>query len=286
VSQSPGPALPDKIAGRYQPVRIIGRGAVADVWEARDENLGGFGEVALKLIHTRLAGDDDTRIRFEREVETLSKIRHPNVVRLLDAGIRRGGMPFLALELLRGRSLLHELARLKRLPIDRARSIAHQILTGLTAAHGAGVIHRDLKPGNVMLVQSEHGGDRAVLVDFGLVALVGAPGVTQQGSVVGSPSYIAPERLRGEGFDERSDLYAVGVMLYEMITGRRPFQGASPDETIIMTLTTHAPYPSEVAPEVGISQELEDVILRAIEKAPAQRAASAAAMAAELAGAA
>lgn len=279
------PQIPDKVAGRYQPIRMVGRGAVADVWEARDEQPGGHGEVALKLIHTRLASDEDTRLRFEREVETLRKIRHPNVVALLDFGIRRGGMPFLALEFLRGRSLLHELAREKRLPLPRARAIAHQVLSGLTGAHAAGVIHRDLKPGNVVLVPDSRGGERAVLVDFGLVALAGAPGITQQGNVVGSPSYIAPERLRGEGFDERSDLYAVGVMLFEMITGQRPFGGASPDETIILTLTTHPPYPSEVAPEVGLSQELEDVIMRALDKSPQGRAASAATMATELAAA-
>src|SRR5689334_16427022 len=141
---------PEIVAGRYRPVKTIGRGAVADVWEATDSKSGQA--VALKLVHTRLATDDDTRLRFEREVETLRRLRHPNVVELYDAGIRRGGMPFLALELLRGRSLLHELVRVKRIPPARMRSITQQILSGLEVAHGQGIVHRDLKPANVVLV--------------------------------------------------------------------------------------------------------------------------------------
>jgi serine/threonine-protein kinase len=157
-----------------------------------------------------------------------------------------------------------------------------QVLAGLEAAHATAVIHRDLKPANVVLVP-EAAGDRAVLVDFGLVALQGMPGITQQGSVVGSPSYIAPERLRGEAFDGRSDLYAVGVLLFEMLTGTRPFVGKMPEDTVILALTANAPRISEVAPDAGVPPALEAVVMRALAKYPDERAASAAAMARELA---
>ncbi len=279
----------DPIAGAYQRIRMIGRGATAEIWAARHRETGEV--VAVKLLAGKYEagagpgddGDDDGQLRerFAREVETLGKVRHPNVVRMFAAGFEQSGTPYLVLELIDGVSLLDVLARGGRLEPARACALARQMLAGLAAAHARRVLHRDLKPANVVVTgRPPH--ERAVLIDFGLTALLGAARITRPGSAVGTPSYMAPEVLRGAPPGISGDLYGVGVLLYEMLTGKQPFPGPGAQKTMVQVLSTHAPALREAAPDLVISDALEDFVLRVLEKQPAQRPMSAEDMLAEL----
>jgi serine/threonine-protein kinase len=265
----------DVIAERYEVVRLIGRGAMADVFEAGDRSAKRL--VALKLLRTGLALDPEVRARFTHEARTQAAVRHRNVAVLHDAGFD-GSRPFLAMELLGGRSMAHLLHHETRVEGLRAAVYAYQTLQGLAATHAVGVVHRDLKPGNLMLEPSTGRFERVVLIDFGFAALGASTGLTRQGVVVGSPSYMAPERLRGEPIDARADLYSVGVMLYELLTGRCPFVG-DPADILAMHLTD-TPAPPSTLTEV--SPAMDQIILRALAKDPGERAPSAQAMADEL----
>jgi serine/threonine-protein kinase len=271
------PAVPvgHVAAGRYEVLRMIGRGGMADVFEAKDRQVERM--VALKLLRGQLAMNHEARARFTHEAHTQEKVRHRNVAVLYDAGFDRN-VPFLAMELLGGRSMAHLLTEEKRVDGLRAAVYGYQALQGLAATHAVNVLHRDLKPGNLMLEPSTGRFERVVLIDFGFAALGGVTGLTRQGVVVGSPSYMAPERLRGEKIDERSDLYSVGAMLYELMTGRPPFQG-DPSEILAAHLSEPPAPPSTLVPG---AEAMDEVILRALAKDPAQRAGSALEMADEL----
>ena len=276
ASASPGQV----IDGRYTIIKLIGRGAMADVFEARD---GATQEkVALKILRDVLAQDPDAVARFEREAQVQQRIRHPNVAVLYGAGMH-GAMPYLALELLGGRSLLHVLKNEKQIPLMRAVAYGWQALQGLAATHAAGVLHRDLKPANLMLRPNGDGTERVVLIDFGFASLDGAAGITRQGFVVGSLTYMAPERLRSEPVDARADLYGLAVVLYELLAGHAPFR-ADDDATLIGEVMEAAPQPlTEILADVPVA--VDRVIARALSKYPSERAASASDMAAELAAA-
>jgi serine/threonine-protein kinase len=270
----------DVIDRRYTIVQLIGRGAMADVFEARDA--AGM-RYALKILRGSLAREPEARARFARESEVQRRLRHPNIAVLYGAGTTELGNPFLVMEMLHGRSLAHLLKKEKRVHVARAQNFMWQALQGLAACHAAGVLHRDLKPGNLMLEPAWGGIERVVLIDFGFAALEGSAGITRQGFVVGSLSYIAPERLRGEDtVDARADLYSLGIVFYELVTGRCPFV-ADDDAAMIGKHLDEAPAPpSQVAPDAGIPPAIEAVILRALAKRPADRAATAEAMADEL----
>ena len=186
-------------------------------------------------------------------------IRHPNVAKLYGGGITEGNEPYLVVELLHGRSLRDVVQTGVWTTGPRAAGYAWQALQGLAATHSVGVLHRDLKPANLMLEPSAAGDgvERVVLIDFGFAALEGSVRLTAQGHVVGSLAYLAPERLLGEAGDERSDLYALGVILYELTTGRRPFVAESDLDLINLHLETAPAAPREVAPERAIDAALE-----------------------------
>ena len=266
----------DVIAGRYEVLRMVGRGGMADVFEAKDRQADRL--VALKLLRAAHAYDHETRARFTHEAQTQEAVRHRNVAVLYDVGFDRG-LPYLAMELLGGRSMAHLIAQEKRVAPLRAAVYAYQTLQGLAATHAVDVLHRDLKPANLMLEPSGGPFERVILIDFGFAALGGATGLTRQGVVMGSPSYMAPERLRGEKIDDRSDLYSVGTILYELMTGQPPFTGDA-GEILAKHLGEDPVPPSTIVPEIG--REMDDVILRALAKKPADRAASAVAMADDL----
>jgi serine/threonine-protein kinase len=271
----------DVVGNRYQVVKLIGRGAMADVFAAHDHETGA--SVALKILRDAIARDPEASARFSREAQAHQRIRHPNAAVLYGAGVAGAGQPYLVLELVQGRSLAHKLKEEGRIEARRAAGYVAQALCGLAATHAAGVVHRDLKPGNLMLeVLADHT-ERVVVIDFGFAAFEGGPGITRQGFVVGSLSYIAPERLRGEPVDERSDLYSMGVIFYELVTGRLPFSGEDDSAVITGHLDEPPPPLSVVAPDVAIPPALEAVLLRALSKYPDERAASAADMARELA---
>jgi serine/threonine-protein kinase len=253
-------------ANRYEILAVLGSGGMGHVYRARHLALGT--EVALKRL-ARSSAEHAGRI--EREARAIARLDHPGCVRIRDHGVDERGTPYLAMELLDGPTLASVGAPLE---VARAVAIAKSLLAALAHAHAHGVIHRDVKPENIMFRRGN--GWRPVLIDFGLAALRDAPGLTGNGLAVGSPSYIAPERLYGNPYDARADLYAVGVILYELIAGVRPFGGDSPEE-IMASAMTRPPRPLRaLVPRV--SPALDAVIRRALAKDPARRFADAEAM--------
>ncbi|HKE15512.1 MAG TPA: serine/threonine-protein kinase [Kofleriaceae bacterium] len=273
----------ETIAGRYRVVRPLGVGSMAEVYAAHDAKRDR--EVALKIIRRHMARDPESMNRLDREARVQQMIRHPNVAKLYGGGLTERNEPYLVVELLHGRSLRDVVLRDGWVPGERAAGYAWQALQGLAATHQLGVLHRDLKPANLMLEPSGGAIERLVLIDFGFAALEGATRLTAQGHVVGSLAYLAPERLMGEAGDERSELYALGVILYELTTGRRPFVADNDMDLINLHLDAEPAPPRLVAPERDIAPSIENIILSALAKDPSRRPASAAAMADALAGA-
>ena len=245
---------------------------MADVYRAVD--LEGGEPVALKVMKKSLSGDPSIKQRFAREADVQAKLRHPSIAALHATGVTEYDEPYLVVELLRGKTLRHLLKTDGKLDPRKATSYAWQALQGLAVVHKGGVLHRDLKPANIMLEPSPGPVDRVVLIDFGFATLEGASRLTQQGTIVGSLTYIAPERLRGELPDRRSDLYAIGTILYEMLNGAPPF--TAPRELDLVELQLEAEPPP--LPD-SIPDALRAVVENALAKHPTERYFDAAAMA-------
>ena len=270
----------DVIDRRYRIVRAIGRGSMADVYEAHDEKRDRG--VAIKVLRRGISRQTEAFKRLQREARVQEMIEHTNVAKLYGGGMTEDALPYLVMELLRGRSLRNVIRAENRIEPVRGCSYGWQCLQGLAATHSVGVLHRDLKPANLMLEPSPGPVERVVLIDFGFAALEGGSRLTAQGHVVGSLAYLAPERLMGEEGDERSDIYAVGVILYEVLVGNRPFV-ADNDMDLINAHIESAPVPLRTAaPDANIPEAVERVVLKALAKRPADRATSASAMANEL----
>ncbi len=255
-------------ADRYEILSVIGRGGMGIVYRARQVALDKL--VALKVLGTSRVVD--AHARFEREARAIARLDHPGCVRILDYG--RAPQRYIAMEMLEGPTLARALAE-GSLSTPRAVHVARQLLLALAHAHGHAVLHRDVKPENVVLP-----GARAVLIDFGLAALRDEPAMSRVGECLGSPSYIAPERLRGHPYDARADLYAVGVILHEMLAGARPFIGNSPEA--IMEQVLHRPPRPLRACRPDVSRALDAVVRRALAKDPERRFADAEEMLAAL----
>jgi Protein kinase domain len=260
------------LAERYRIIGLLGRGGMGEVYRADDLKLGQ--PVALKFLPKHFAAERDRLERFYAEVRIARQVSHPNVCRVYDVG-EIEGLHYLSMEYVDGEDLASLLKRIGRLPSDKALEIARELCAGLAAAHDRGVLHRDLKPSNVML----DGRGRARITDFGLAV---AASEVQEGEVSGTPAYMAPEQLAGRGASVRSDIYALGLVLYELSTGKKAFDAASLDE-LRRKHTEDAPTaPSTVAPR--FDPAVERVILRCLEKEPAQRPSSVAQVAAALPG--
>jgi serine/threonine protein kinase/tetratricopeptide (TPR) repeat protein len=274
------------VAARYEILRFIGRGSMGEVYEAHDNALNE--RVALKIISPEAAGDERTLARFKREIQLARKVTHPNVCRIFDLGSHQeprageGTSPappttFFTMELLEGETLTQRLQRTDHLSMDEALPIIEQIAAGLHAAHQAGIIHRDFKTGNVMLVPVA-GGVRAVVTDFGLArtsaVVLGAPGsVSMPGEIVGTPEYMAPEQIKGEPATPATDIYALGIVMYATVTGKLPFVAGSRRATALRRLEEPPPSPRQYAPD--LDPRWERVILRCLERNPADRFGSA-----------
>jgi serine/threonine-protein kinase len=260
------------LAERYRIIGLLGRGGMGEVYRADDLKLGQ--PVALKFLPRHLASDRDRLERFYAEVRIARQVSHPNVCRVYDVG-EIDGQQFLSMEYVDGEDLASLLKRIGRLPPDKALEIARELCAGLAAAHERGVLHRDLKPANVML----DGRGRARITDFGLAI---AASEVVEGEVSGTPAYMAPEQLAGKPASVRSDIYSLGLVLYELSTGRKAFDSATLQE-LKRKHTEDAPAsPSSIAP--GFDPAVERVILRCLEKDPSARPASAAQIAAALPG--
>jgi eukaryotic-like serine/threonine-protein kinase len=278
------------LAGKFEIMGVLGEGATGFVYDARRIVEGD--RVALKVIHPHLAGDPQIRGRFAREAAILRRLEGEHLCPILDFGEapdprREGsGTMYLALPRIEGPPLDALLKSEGPLEIARGAAIVLDVCAALSEAHSQGVIHRDLKPGNVLL----HDGDRAVVVDFGMAKIMtgggtGTTALTQHNMVFGTPEYMAPEQARGDELNARCDVYATGIILYEVVTGRVPFIGNSPLNVLTAHMTAPPPPPRERAPERKISPALEAVVLHAIAKDPAHRYATAEALAAAIRGA-
>jgi len=264
------------LAGRYHLRRPIARGGMAEVWEATDEILGR--PVAVKILLPHLAADAAFRERFRREAIAAARLAHPNVVATFDTGID-DGTAYIVMELVAGRSLHQALSANGPLPPHRAIPIAVQVAAALDYAHRHGVVHRDVKPANILLGDD----DRVKVADFGIAkaAVPGgvgfAPGdLTQSGSIVGTAKYLSPEQVDGGDVDGRADIYALGVVLYELLCGRPPFAGDTDVAVAVQHLQSAPVSPRQV--RAGIPRPLEAVVLKALAKTPAGRFSTAADM--------
>ncbi len=263
---------------RFELEAVIGLGASAAVYRALDSQTQD--RVAVKIMRSTSVGDAVMRARFEREGEVQAKLRHRNVATLLAAGVTDLGEPYLAVELLRGTTLRHVVKREGRIAPRRAASYGWQSLAGLSAVHSAGVLHRDLKPANIMLEPSPGPIDRVVLIDFGFATFENAGRLTLNGTVVGSLTYMAPERLRGEIADQRADLYSMGVILFELLTGAPPFSASNDMELIRQQVDADPPSLRDIDPT--LPPAFDAIVACALNKLPDQRFDRATDMAAAL----
>lgn len=259
------PSPPEKI-GRYELLGELGRGGMGRVWRARDPLLERV--VALKTIAVDFLAEPGTRARFLREARSAARLQHPNIVTIFEFG-EHEGMPFIAMELLEGETL-GEAARAGRLAeLGRQVEVVRQLCEGLAYAHASGVIHRDIKPGNVTLLSS----GTVKIVDFGLAWLEGSAATTRTGQLLGTPQYMAPEQFLGRPLDHRVDQWAVGVILWELLTGQRPFD--APTIPSLIYQVVHQPLPAAPA---GAPVGLVAVATRALAKRPEDRFPDLAAM--------
>jgi serine/threonine-protein kinase len=258
---------------RYVIRRKLGSGGMADVYLAEDQELGR--RVALKLLDERHASDEQFVERFRREAQSAAGLNHPNIVSIFDRGLAEGTY-YIAMEYLDGRTLKELLVRNGPTPVPIAIDYARQILGALSFAHRHGIVHRDIKPHNIVV-----GGDgRLKVTDFG-IARSGASQMTEAGSIVGTAQYLSPEQARGAPVDPRSDIYSLGIVLYEMLTGKVPFTGDTPVEIAMKHLSQVPDPPSKLRPQVP--HDLDAIVMRALAKDPDQRYASAEEMDADLA---
>jgi serine/threonine-protein kinase len=253
------------VDGRYRVMRRLGSGGMAEVWCAEDEVLGR--QVALKLLGSRFAEDPEFRERFRREARAAAGLAHPNIVGIFDRS-EWDGTPYIAMELVDGQTLKELVLERGPLPPDVATGVMVQVLRALGFAHRRGIVHRDVKPQNVM-IDSE---GTAKVADFG-IARAGGSEMTETGAIVGTVQYLSPEQAEGRPVDSRSDLYSAGIVLYELLTGRVPFDGEAPVSIAIKQINERPAPPSQLRP--GLSPGLEAVVLRALEKDPAHRFQSA-----------
>src|SRR6185503_2106980 len=260
-------------AGRYRIARKLGGGGMADVYLAEDQELGR--RVAIKMLHSRYANDEQFVERFRREAKNAAGLSHPNIVSIYDRG-EFDGSYYIAMEYLEGRTLKELIVRNGPTPVPIAIDYARQMLSALGFAHRHGIVHRDIKPHNIVV-----GPDgRLKVTDFG-IARSGASQMTEAGSIVGTAQYLSPEQARGAQVDPRSDLYSLGIVLYEMLTGKVPFTGEAPVEIAMKHLSSVAEPPSKARPEVP--HALDAVVMRALAKDPDERFDSAEEMDADLA---
>ena len=248
---------------RYEVQGRIGVGGMAEVWRGHDRTLNRT--VAIKTLLPQFARDASFVDRFRREAQAAARLNHPGIVSVYDSGTD-GETPYIVMQFIEGRTLADYLASGKTIPPMKAAQVAKEIAEALAAAHAEGVIHRDIKPANVMVTRD----GKVLVMDFGIARLISGPETAPQTSaVLGTASYLSPEQAQGQSVDARTDIYALGVVLYEMLTGRPPFTGDSPMAIAYKQVNATPEAPSSVNPDVP--PELDAVVMRALSKNPANR---------------
>jgi eukaryotic-like serine/threonine-protein kinase len=263
----------ETIAGRYELQELVGTGGMSSVYKAHDTLLER--NVALKILHDQYTTDDDFVERFKREARAVARLSHPNIVTVIDRG-EDGGKQFIVFEYIDGENLKECLVRSGRLPVRDALELALQIARALAFAHEHGLVHRDVKPQNVLL----NGDGRAKVTDFGIARSLDVDGVTQTGTVLGTSNYIAPEQASGSRVDQQTDVYSLGVVLYELLAGEVPFPG----ETFVTVALKHVnePPPNLLDVRKDVPVRVAKAVDRALAKDPDERFESMATFAAEL----
>src|SRR4051794_2366226 len=259
--------------GRYRILRKLGAGGMANVYLAEDQELGR--KLAIKILNDRHAHDEQFVERFRREAKNAAGLSHPNIVSIYDRG-EFDGAYYIAMEYLEGRTLKELIVRNGPTPVPIAIDYTRQIISALGFAHRNGVVHRDIKPHNIVVARD----GRLKVTDFG-IARSGASQMTEVGSIVGTAQYLSPEQAQGTHVDQRSDIYSVGIVLYEMLTGAVPFTGDTPLEIAMKHLRAVPAPPSEL--NASVPHELDSIVLRALAKDPDHRYQSTEEMDADLA---
>lgn len=264
----------DVIDGKYRLVKPLGEGGMAQVWEARHELLNL--RLAVKLIRPKLGKDPGVVARFIQEVKAVASLGSRYIIKITDAGTLPGGEPFMVMEYLDGEELVNILKREGRLEPERVVALLSQVCQALTLAHQKGIIHRDLKPDNLYVVRNEHGVESVKVLDFGIAKILDSDiqcGLTRTGIALGTPFYMSPEQLQSaKDVDHRADIYSVGVILYEALTGRLPFTGSSLAELAANVLTEEVRPPRELQPR--ITEPLQRVVMKALARRVEDRQAS------------
>jgi serine/threonine-protein kinase len=276
--KSGDPLIGADVIGQYVIRSQLGKGGMGAVYLADQPSVGR--QAVIKVLHPRLSRDADTQKRFETEARAASQLSHSNIVTIYNYGAMADGTLFLAMEYLDGQTLAQATAK-RPLPVPRAIEIVSQIASALGEAHRRGVIHRDVKPTNVMLVERDGHTDFVKVLDFG-IARVDGQRMTETGDISGTPVYMSPEQIGGKPLDGRSDLYSLGCLMFELVTGDVPFDGGNTLGIAYKHVHEEPPAPSSLAPKAGISPALDAFIARALAKDPADRPRDAAAFRDEL----
>jgi serine/threonine protein kinase len=262
------PFIGKVLAERFEILERLGDGGTGVVYKARQLSVDRI--IALKVLGAHVSTDPQWIRRFQNEARAASRLEHPNTVRVIDFGQTREGLLFIAMEYLHGHSLRTEIDQMRRLPHSRVLHIVSQVCASLSEAHAQGIIHRDIKPDNIYLVEKKGAGDVVKVLDFSVAKFDSPDGqLTRAGVVFGTPAYMSPEQGRGVTLDPRSDIYAVGVVAYEMLSGRPPFEHQIPTEVVLMHLR------QQPAPLVDVPTPVAQLVMRTLEKEPARRPANA-----------
>ncbi|MCZ6794468.1 MAG: serine/threonine-protein kinase [Planctomycetota bacterium] len=277
LASDPRNLLGKIINGKYKVLSVLGEGGMGVVYKVQHLILQNRNLFALKILHPRFSGDEHFRNRFMQEVEVVMDLTHENIVQIREFGITEDDFLFFTMDYFEGSPLSQALAEKGRFTVERAVQICRSLLGALAEAHRSGVVHRDLKPDNV-LIQTRPRGDRVCILDFGVAKVLEGdrPGLTQtNGGIIGTPKYMSPEQAAGGEVDGRSDLYALGVLLYELVSGKSPFARETARLTLLAQMNAAPPPFKEVAPKVKIPPLVETFIFRLLEKDPRDRPASA-----------
>jgi diguanylate cyclase (GGDEF)-like protein len=279
--RQPDPMIGQVLDGRYELTEFIAEGGMGAVYKARQRALDR--EVVVKLLLPNVRSVDEFQQRFFLEASLCARLSHPNIVRIFDYGCHAANTYYIVMEHLKGMTLQHFFRKRGHLSIRRSLGMAKQICAALVEAHDQGLIHRDIKPDNLIISEDAMGRDFVKILDFGVVKQLSASlDVTQVGKTVGTPLYMSPEQINGEDVDGRSDLYALGCVLFQMLTGSAPFAAADLKQILFGHLTKHPPTLAQASPSIVRNPQLQEVLDKALQKDPQRRFESARAMLSEL----
>ncbi|OYT71451.1 MAG: hypothetical protein CFK52_08125 [Chloracidobacterium sp. CP2_5A] len=272
-----------KLEGKYHIEAKIGEGGMGAVYRARHVLMDA--PLAIKILHPSLVSDATSVARFQREAQAMARIRHSNAIAVSDFGVTEDQINYIVMELFEGESLRKTLEREKKLPYAASIAIARQVCGALEAAHRSGVIHRDIKPENIFVSPQPDGSYFVKVIDFGIAKIVtdaskGGPPLTRQGMIIGSPNYLSPEQCTGQDLDARSDIYSLGIVLFECLTGRVPFTAVTPVAVALLHANEPPPSLRSINPE--IPESLDRLVMRALAKSKNDRPPSAREFAEEL----